>query len=46
MLCPPHLDPTILSLLELLGVKLPLDVVGLAVEFALKGFLIVVVRIS
>ena len=33
MLCPPHLNPMILCLLERLGVELSLGVVGLDVEF-------------
>jgi hypothetical protein len=37
MLCPPHLDPMILGLLEHLGVELPLRVVKLAVKFVPKG---------
>ena len=36
MLCPPHLDPMILGLLECLGVDVSPDVVGLAVEFVPK----------
>ena len=36
MLCPPHLDPMVLGMLERLGVELPLGAVGLVVEFVLK----------